>query len=577
MLSNDLDEIKSSFKMTLENIAAYVQHEQNQGASNNALRRCRQFTAALYEWLPSDKTITKEQLLSWRQHLKDLGYSSVTELNYIKGINRYLDYIGCSNLRFNRGKPKDIAGMQFGYLKAIEPTGEKERKDYIWRCECKCGNEVKLPATRLLTENTLSCGCLRQEHLRVANKYYDGTSIRQSLEEKILSSRSSSGYTGVTKKGEKWNAYIIYKGVHYSLGSYSKLEDAIKARANGKQLVQMAAAGLLDLYEEIHRNDPEMPSRGQRKESQGETIEAPQDNQRSKVKRSDNTSGYPGVFQKRDKWVARITYQKVTYTLGSFADIDSAIFTRKHAENLLDTDPQLFLALYERRNKMGRIQTMRMERAKRAFKEEMFPSDKSRSFYVDHAGNAMGFTIERADGHVLSYNGENGHYEPFDIRPEDLAVNVPPYEYRDGKIVEAGAVNTKIDYLYRDADNYKVWNQCIIEGTLSEEQKQKILDSLFEGEWFIPHMVGLPEKQFEQWDEQSDHPFFELNEYSFEETALSPTVSVKAAELVAAFESCSKDNWLQGPLPKLSLENQMKAAQMKTCPSGTVGTYEVER
>ena len=85
---------------------------------------------------------------------------------------------------------------------------------------------------------------------------------------------------------------------------------------------------------------------------------------------------------------------------------------------------------------MGHIQKFRMNRAKRAFKEEMFPNDKSRSFYVDYAGNAIGFTIERVGGGVLSYNGETGRYEPFDVLPKDGAVNIPPYDYKDGKIVD---------------------------------------------------------------------------------------------------------------------------------------------
>ena len=89
---------------------------------------------------------------------------------------------------------------------------------------------------------------------------------------------------------------------------------------------------------------------------------------------------------------------------------------------------------------MGRIQDLRMERAKRAFEEEMFPSDKSRSFYVDHAGNAIGFAMERADGNVLFYNAETGHYklnqQNYEIRPEDGAVNLVPYEYQNGHRVD---------------------------------------------------------------------------------------------------------------------------------------------
>lgn len=117
--------------MTRESIAAYIQNEQERGASKASIRNFKRVTSSLYEWLPNDKTITKDLLLAWRKSLKDYGYTQRTELNYVKGINRYLDYIGCSDIRFNRGRAKDIAGKQFGYLTAIEPTGEKYRKDYV--------------------------------------------------------------------------------------------------------------------------------------------------------------------------------------------------------------------------------------------------------------------------------------------------------------------------------------------------------------------------------------------------------------------------------------------------------------
>ena len=123
-------------------MSAYIQYEQERGATENALRRYRRCVSSLYEWLPEEKQITKDLLLAWRQNLKVLGYTSQTELNYVKGVNRYLDYIGCSKLRFSRGKAKDIAGQQFGYLTAIEPTGEKNRNDYVWRCICRCSKWI---------------------------------------------------------------------------------------------------------------------------------------------------------------------------------------------------------------------------------------------------------------------------------------------------------------------------------------------------------------------------------------------------------------------------------------------------
>jgi len=328
--------------MTCESIASYVQWEQERGASENALRRCKRYTASLYAWLPEDKVLTRERLLSWRNGLKELGYSSNTELNYVKGINCYLDYIGCSDLRFNRGRAKDIAGMQFGYLTAIEPTGEKNRKNIVWRCRCKCGRVVEYPATQLLTGNNLSCGCLRGDNLKAFNQYYDGTSIRMSVTEHVHSTRAESGYTGVTKKRGKWKAYIKYKGKSISLGCYSELEDAVKARARGKELVRLDAMGMLDIYEELHKDDLSRPNRAQVREMQPKPKAQPQTEQRTVATRSNNTSGYPGVFRRRDKWSARITHQKVTYQLGTFEDIAFAIAARQTAEQALRKDPAGF-------------------------------------------------------------------------------------------------------------------------------------------------------------------------------------------------------------------------------------------
>ena len=105
-------------------------------------------------------------------------------------------------------------------------------------------------------------------------------------------------------------------------------------------------------------------------------------------------------------------------------------------------------------------------------------------------------------------------------------------------------MNTKINYLYRDADNYKVHNECVVPGTISAEQIAVIMECLDEGEYFVPHLVGLPEKRFDNFDPQVDHPYFELSKDSFEETMESETVEVPVAELVSAFLSC-KGKWEQ--------------------------------
>ena len=256
-LANDMSSIpkvneNACFVMTADTMQAFVDHEKDSGASENMIRRLKAAVKMLYDFLPEDKEITRERLLEWRANMNDSGYAYQTVQNYVKWINLYLDYAGLSEIRFNRGKGKDISGMEFGFITAIEPTDKRDRKDVVWRCRCRCGTELELPATRLILNNTLSCGCIQKEFVKRANKYFGGTSLEKSLKEQVESTRSSSGYVGVTRKRDKWQAYITYKRQHINLGVYAKLEDAVKARARGKEAVIADAAELLKIYEEIH-------------------------------------------------------------------------------------------------------------------------------------------------------------------------------------------------------------------------------------------------------------------------------------------------------------------------------------
>ena len=324
----------TEYILTQESIEAFIHREAERNAHPRYISYCRCALRSLYEFLPEGKTLTKGALLSWRKQLEEKDLSQVTIQNYVKSLNCYLDDRGCSDLRFNRGRPKDIRGQTFGFLTAIEPTEKRYRKDVIWSCQCSCGNMVEVAATRLITGNTLSCGCIAKQHLDRANKNIEGTSIRQSLEEKVESARAESGYTGVVKKHGKWQAYIRYKGKYYSLGCYTLLQDAVRARAEAKKRVQDDAAALLEIYEELHKDDPALPN----KTTMERQPVAPPPRERSSktgAVRGDNTSGHAGVHLKRDKWQARITHKKVTYTLGSFESIEDAVRIRKTAEEKL--------------------------------------------------------------------------------------------------------------------------------------------------------------------------------------------------------------------------------------------------
>lgn len=330
--------------MTPETMSDFIQSETEKGASDNMIRRFKGTLKVIYDYLPEDKCITKDRLLAWRKSMEDNGYASITILNYVKYVNRYLDFVGCSEIRFNKGKAKDITDMTFGYLTAIEPTGARNRGDIVWRFRCQCKNIIELPATRVLSRNTLSCGCLKGARLKKVNKYYDGTSLMRSITEVVESTRAVSGYVGVTPKRDKWQAYITYKGVHYSLGCYRDIVDAIKARATAKALVIADAQGLLDFYTELEKTLPQLPNKSTEPKKEFQSAEwTVNDTPYSMAKRSDNKSGYTGVYVRNGKWEARICYQGVRYILGRFEAVEDAAQARKNAEQTIKDEPKRFV------------------------------------------------------------------------------------------------------------------------------------------------------------------------------------------------------------------------------------------
>ena len=55
-------------------------------------------------------------------------------------------------------------------------------------------------------------------------------------------------------------------------------------------------------------------------------------------------------------------------------------------------------------------------------------------------------------------------------------------------------MNTKLSYMYRDANNYKQWEEIVFAGVLKDEEKLKKI-KFIDGEFFIPGKVDLPDLQ----------------------------------------------------------------------------------
>lgn len=68
------------------------------------------------------------------------------------------------------GKLKDETGNTYGYLTVIERAPNNADGRAMWRCKCKCGNEVVVIGKHLRSGNTKSCGCYQKERVREINQ-----------------------------------------------------------------------------------------------------------------------------------------------------------------------------------------------------------------------------------------------------------------------------------------------------------------------------------------------------------------------------------------------------------------------
>lgn len=102
-------------------------------------------------------------------------------------------------------------------------------------------------------------------------------------------------------------------------------------------------------------------------------------------------------------------------------------------------------------------------------------------------------------------------------------------------------MNTKINYQYRDADNYKVYNTHVIAGGMTIEQESRIIDSLDDCLYFIPEQVNLPAEKFGT-ETEADHPWFEW--LGYEPTDAAADLSMTADDLVALFEK-ARNGWTE--------------------------------
>lgn len=138
----------------------------------------------------------------------------------------------------------DLTGQHIGMLTVLERSDKYgsrgKRKTQLWKCRCDCG-AITYKATDTLTNPDISMcqDCAAKYAITKAREkagFVAGTQITK-ITNVTEASNNASGIRGVylDRKTGRYRARIKFQGKSYNLGSFTNLQDAIKARKQGEE------------------------------------------------------------------------------------------------------------------------------------------------------------------------------------------------------------------------------------------------------------------------------------------------------------------------------------------------------
>lgn len=267
-------------------------------------------------------------------------------------------------------KTVDLTEQRFGQLTVIEKMPYLVNRYYAWRCKCDCGGEIIVDTKHLTRGTTQNCGCLPKRTAGNGTIAEDISNQRFGKLTAIERLPSIGGRTRWLCTCDCGNSCIVTThelkaGKTQSCGCHRHF--ALRAR---KTDLAGQIFGRLTVIFPTKQRDPKgsvywhcrcecgkevditedslvngnYKSCGCRKKEVSEAIHSQLtfvdgtcvEWIKSRRHRSDNSSGYPGVYETRTgKWFATIGLQSKRYYLGRYDNKLDAISVRKAAENLL--------------------------------------------------------------------------------------------------------------------------------------------------------------------------------------------------------------------------------------------------
>lgn len=197
-------------------------------------------------------------------------------------------------------KRKNLKGKKFGKLTVLYEAGPEEKRHYdtFWVCECECGGKISVGTQALQNGQVRSCGCLAlaERHKKKLNRHIrEGEIVKIVLNNGAETIVDAEDYEKV--RDITWHYHHGYACAYHE-NHYVMMHQIIL----GQKYV--------DHIDMDRLNNRKMNLRPA----------TPRQNSWNKKIRSDNQSGYKGVYRGTSAWIATIQGRY----LGSFKTKEEA-------------------------------------------------------------------------------------------------------------------------------------------------------------------------------------------------------------------------------------------------------------
>ncbi len=270
--------------------------------------------------------------------------------------------------RHRMARSIDLTGQHFGNLTVIGKTQETQNKYRLWRCRCTCGSEILVNTERLKRGTVTNCGCIPRATARRGPVREDLTGKRFGRLQVLYPAENHRGRTSWVCRCDCGNLHTatshdLKAGKTTSCGCLRRSRAGnfldISGRKIGRLLVlsptkkrdqkgsvlwhcRCDCGNELDISEDglIHGNyrscgclktEIQQNVKNQLHRIDGTCVEWLE----KRKHRSDNTSGFRGVYPCHGKFRASIGFKKQRFHIGTYDTFEEAVQARLDAEKLI--------------------------------------------------------------------------------------------------------------------------------------------------------------------------------------------------------------------------------------------------